>query len=100
MPNTFPAQIPDKARADDARLTRALVRGMRRLGPWLMLMYVVSFLDRANIGFAKQALAAKEGIGEHAYALAAGLFFVGYSSCGFPSNLILHRVGAKIWIGI
>ena len=63
-----------------------------------MLMYVVSFLDRANVSFAKQALAATEGITESAYAMGAGLFFIGYSSCGFPSNLILHRIGAKIWI--
>ena len=71
---------------------------MARLAPWLMLMYVVSFLDRANVSFAKQALAATEGITESAYAMGAGLFFIGYSSCGFPSNLILHRIGAKIWI--
>lgn len=63
-----------------------------------MMMYVVSFLDRANIGFAKQALQASEGITERTYALAAGLFFISYSLCGFPSNLTLHRVGAKVWI--
>ncbi|HTX75599.1 MAG TPA: MFS transporter, partial [Terracidiphilus sp.] len=100
MPNPFPVQIPESTRADDAELARALKRVTWRLAPWLMLMYVVSFLDRANIGFAKQALAGTEGITERAYALAAGLFFIGYSSCGFPSNLVLHRVGAKIWIGI
>ena len=65
-----------------------------------MMMYVVSFLDRANIGFAKQALESAEGINEHAYALAAGLFFISYSSFGFPSNLILHRIGAKVWISV
>jgi MFS family permease len=63
-----------------------------------MMMYVVSFLDRANIGFAKQALQTYEGINEKAYALAAGLFFLSYSLCGFPSNLILHRIGAKVWM--
>jgi len=71
---------------------------MRRLAPCLMMMYVVSFLDRANIGFAKQALETSEGINESVYAMAAGLFFVSYSSFGFPSNLILHRIGAKVWI--
>lgn len=65
-----------------------------------MMMYVVSFLDRANIGFAKQALESAEGINEGAYALAAGLFFLSYSSFGFPSNLILHRIGAKVWISV
>jgi MFS family permease len=63
-----------------------------------MTMYVVSFLDRANIGFAKQALQTSVGISESTYALGAGLFFISYSLCGFPSNLILHRVGAKVWI--
>jgi MFS family permease len=81
-------------------LSGAISRALRRLGPVLMLMYVVSFLDRANIGYAKQALAASVGISERVYALGAGLFFISYSLCGFPSNLILHRVGAKIWIAL
>ncbi len=63
----------------------------------MMLLYVVSFLDRANISFAKQALQSSVGISEKTYALAAGLFFISYSLCGFPSNLILHKVGAKRW---
>lgn len=98
MPNRFSRQNPASASVDEQRLARALRLVIRRLAPWLMLMYVVSFLDRANVSFAKQALAATEGISERAYALGAGLFFIGYSTCGFPSNLILHRVGAKIWI--
>jgi MFS family permease len=65
-----------------------------------MMMYVVSFLDRANIGFAKQALQTSVGISESTYALGAGLFFISYSLCGFPSNLILHRIGAKVWISL
>lgn len=64
----------------------------------MTLLYVVSFLDRANISFAKQAMQVSVGISEHTYALAAGLFFISYSLCGFPSNLILHRVGAKRWL--
>ena len=79
-------------------LDSAIVRVRKRLTPYLMLMYVVSFLDRANISFAKQALESSVGISEHAYALGAGLFFIGYSLCGFPSNLILHKVGAKLWL--
>jgi MFS family permease len=79
-------------------LHSAISRATRHLAPWLMMMYVVSFLDRANIGFAKQALQTYEGINERVYALAAGLFFLSYSLCGFPSNLILHRIGAKVWM--
>jgi MFS family permease len=80
-------------------VSRAIRRALRRLVPFLMLMYVVSFLDRANVAFAKQALAATEGISEQVYALGAGLFFLSYSTCGFPSNLILHRIGARRWLG-
>jgi MFS family permease len=89
-----PAQ---SAQADPA-LPAAIARVRRRLAPYMMLLYVVSFLDRANISFAKQALQSSVGISERTYALAAGLFFVSYSLCGFPSNLILHKIGAKIWL--
>ncbi|UWZ82449.1 MFS transporter [Occallatibacter riparius] len=78
--------------------SRAIRHALRRLVPFLMLMFVVSFLDRANVAFAKQALAATEGISEQIYALGAGLFFLSYSTCGFPSNLILHRIGARRWL--
>jgi MFS family permease len=81
-------------------LDRGVRRAFWRLGPYLTALYVVSFLDRANVGFAKQALAASVGISEATYALGAGLFFLTYSTCGFPSNLILHRIGAKIWISL
>ncbi|HZP03406.1 MAG TPA: MFS transporter [Terracidiphilus sp.] len=79
-------------------LDRAVLRALRRLTPYLMLMYVISFLDRANVGFAKEALQTSVGISESTYALGAGLFFISYSLCGFPSNLILHRIGAKFWV--
>ena len=84
----------------DPTLDRAISRTVRRLTPFLMLMYVVSFLDRSNIGFAKQALERSVGISESIYALGAGLFFISYSLCGFPSNLILHKVGAKKWLAL
>jgi MFS family permease len=84
----------------DPALDRAISRAVRRLTPFLMLIYVVSFLDRSNIGFAKQALERSLGISESVYALGAGLFFISYSLCGFPSNLILHKVGAKKWLAL
>jgi MFS family permease len=77
---------------------RAISKARRRLIPFLLLMYVISFLDRANIGFAKQAMQASVGISEQAFALAAGLFFISYALFELPSNLILHRVGAKVWM--
>lgn len=87
-----------RSAASENMVDAAIVRVRKRLTPYLMLMYVVSFLDRANISFAKQALESSVGISERAYALGAGLFFIGYSLCGFPSNLILHKVGAKLWL--
>jgi MFS family permease len=79
-------------------LDQAISRARRRLLPFLLLMYVLSFLDRANIGFAKESFQASTAISDAAYALGAGLFFLTYSLFEIPSNLIMHRVGAKLWM--
>jgi MFS family permease len=92
-----PSSLPPVPVENDA-LLRAVACARKRLVPFLLLMYVISFLDRANIGFAKQALQEHAGISPTAYALAAGLFFVSYALFEVPSNLILHRIGAKIWM--
>lgn len=77
----------------------AVVRKVtRRLIPILLLMYILAFLDRANLGFAKVAWQADTGISDAAYALGAGIFFLGYALFEVPSNLIMRRVGAKIWL--
>lgn len=69
-----------------------------RLMPTLLMMYVLAFLDRANVGYAKMGLQADAGIGETAFAFGASIFFVGYAFLEVPSNLILHRVGARLWL--
>jgi D-galactonate transporter len=69
-----------------------------RLIPFLVLLYVISFLDRVNVGFAKLQMAADIGLGDAAYGLGAGIFFFGYCICEIPSNLLLQRLGAKFWI--
>src|ERR1035437_3211475 len=79
-------------------LSRAIARARRRLLPFLLLMYVVAFLDRANIGFAKQQFQASVGISETAFAWGAGLFFLSYALFEIPSNLIMNRVGARVWM--
>lgn len=79
-------------------LQDAVKRARGRLLPFLFLMYVLSFLDRANIGFAKAAFQASVGLSNAAYAMGAGLFFLTYSALEVPSNLILHRVGARVWM--
>ncbi|MGP4018123.1 MFS transporter [Saccharopolyspora sp. 5N708] len=85
-------------RAPDEALTTAIRRVMVRLMPFLLFMYVVAFLDRVNIGFAKEEFQAHAGISEAAYALGAGLFFIGYALFEVPSNLIMTRVGARWWM--
>ena len=69
-----------------------------RLLPFLLLMYILAFLDRANLGFAKLAFQADTGLSDSVFAFGAGIFFIGYSIFEIPSNLILHRVGAKRWM--
>lgn len=69
-----------------------------RLIPILLLMYILAFLDRANLGFAKNSFQADTGISDAAYALGAGIFFLGYALFEVPSNMLMQRVGAKIWL--
>jgi len=79
-------------------LDRAVGKCSRRLLPFIVLMYTLSFLDRANVGFAKQAFQADTGLSDAAFAFGAGIFFIGYALFEVPSNIILERVGAKMWM--
>ncbi|GHK02379.1 MFS transporter [Streptomyces sp. Y2F8-2] len=93
MPTTTAAGLPGLAREN------AVFRKVTaRIVPFLMLCYVVSYLDRVNVGFAKLQMSAQLGISDAAYGLGAGLFFIGYFLFEVPSNLILQRVGARTWI--
>ena len=71
---------------------------MWRLVPFLFLCYVVAYLDRVNVGFAKLQILNDLKFSEAAYGLGAGIFFIGYFIFEVPSNLILHRTGAPRWI--
>ncbi|MFO1075701.1 MAG: MFS transporter [Geminicoccaceae bacterium] len=77
---------------------RAYGKVFWRLIPFLMLCYVVAYLDRVNVGFAKLQMAQDIGLSDTVFGLGAGIFFLGYFLFEVPSNLILHRVGARIWI--
>jgi MFS family permease len=81
-----------------AQLSSILPKLHLRLMPTLLMMYVLAFLDRANVGFAKTGLAMDVGIGDAAFAFGASIFFVGYAVLEVPSNLILHKVGARRWM--
>ena len=91
---------PEPVQPDsDAALAQAtLLKVSRRLLPFLFLLYIVCFLDRVNIGFAALQMNRELGFSPAMYGLGAGIFFLGYVLCEIPSNLILARVGARIWI--
>jgi D-galactonate transporter len=69
-----------------------------RIMPILMLCYVIAYLDRVNVGFAKLQMLSDLKFSEAVYGLGAGMFFIGYFFFEVPSNLIMQKVGAKIWI--
>ena len=69
-----------------------------RLSPLLLICYVVAYLDRVNVGFAKLQMATDLQLSDAVYGFGAGIFFFGYFIFEIPSNVILHRVGARVWI--
>ena len=69
-----------------------------RLLPFMGLLYLVSFLDRVNAGFAAITMNKDLGLGPEVYGFGAGIFFFGYFLFEVPSNVILERVGARLWI--
>ncbi|MGN6374899.1 MAG: MFS transporter [Sphingomonas sp.] len=72
-------------------------RVMTRLVPLLGLIYMIAYIDRQNIAYAKLQMVGALGMSEAAYGLGAGLFFLGYFLFEVPSNLLLERVGARVW---
>lgn len=69
-----------------------------RLIPFLGVLYFFAFLDRVNVGFAALTMNADLGLSSAAYGLGAGIFFIGYVAFEVPSNVLLERFGARIWI--
>jgi D-galactonate transporter len=69
-----------------------------RILPLLFLCYLFSYLDRVNVGFAKLQMVGDLGFSETIYGLGAGVFFIGYFIFEVPSNVIMKRVGARVWI--
>ena len=69
-----------------------------RLLPFLFALFVVAFIDRINLGFAALTMNRELAITSQQYGFAAGIFFWGYFLFEVPSNLTLHRIGARVWI--
>lgn len=86
---------PNTTSASHASLNSLM---LRKLMPLLVIVYVISFLDRTNIALAKHSMSIDLGISAAAYGLGAGLFFLTYAAFEIPSNLIMHKVGARFWI--
>jgi ACS family tartrate transporter-like MFS transporter len=77
----------------------ATIRKLRiRLLPFLFALFVVAFIDRINLGFAALTMNRELAITSQQFGFAAGVFFWGYFLFEVPSNLILHRIGARVWI--
>jgi MFS transporter, ACS family, tartrate transporter len=69
-----------------------------RLIPFLFALYIVAWLDRVNVGFAALQMNSDLGFSSAAFGFGSGVFFLGYCLFEVPSNLLLHRVGARRWI--
>src|SRR5580693_3533818 len=77
---------------------RTILKLKIRILPFVWLLYIVAFLDRINIGFAALTMNKELAITSQQFGFLAGIFFIGYVLSEVPSNLMLHKVGARIWI--
>ena len=95
-PAPISASTPLSAADELGRRTIRKVRA--RLLPFIFICYAVAYLDRVNVGFAALEMNKDLGLSDTAYAFGVGLFFWGYALLEVPSNLLLARVGARVWI--
>ncbi|GAA2199378.1 MFS transporter [Sinomonas flava] len=91
------ARLTDTVGTNPA-LKSAIAKASKHLMPMLVILYFVAFLDRTNVGFAEAALRADRGVSDGAFALGAGIFFIGYALFEIPSNLALKKFGARFWL--
>lgn len=83
---------------DPSVLASAVKKVKRHVLPLFVVMFIVNYIDRVNIGFVRTHMETDLGIGAAAYGLGAGLFFVGYALFEVPSNMLLQRFGARAWL--
>lgn len=76
----------------------AIKKVMWRLLPFVLICYIVAQIDRINIGFAALEMNAELALSAEVFGLLSGIFFIGYFLFEVPSNMILHKVGARLWI--
>jgi D-galactonate transporter len=93
------SQAPPTPAASAPNIASALyIKIAWRILPILFVSYIVAYLDRVNVGFAKLQMMGDLKFSDAVYGLGAGIFFLGYFLFEVPSNIILHRVGARVWI--
>jgi MFS family permease len=90
----------DMDSTNTALLERAYRKATLRLIPFIFVCYFFNYLDRVNVGFAKLGMQDALKLSNTVYGLGAGIFFIGYVLSGVPSNLLLHKFGARRWIAI
>lgn len=98
MSNTDGGMVDPRFHASSQEETEVFTRVAFRLMPMLFVVYVLSYLDRVNIGYAKLQFNADLGFSDAVYGLGAGIFFVGYMIFEIPSNLLLEKIGARATI--
>ena len=85
-------------RTDRTLEQRTMAKVAWRLLPLIIVIYFVAYIDRTNVGFAAISMNRDLGFSAYLYGWGAGIFFLGYALFEVPSNVILHRVGARVWI--
>ena len=95
MKHSSPASaVPES----DSALARAVSKVKGHVLPLFVVMFILNYIDRVNIGFVRTHMEHDLGIGAAAYGFGAGLFFIGYALFEVPSNMLLQKVGARIWL--
>src|SRR5258708_23222290 len=83
---------------EEALGVRTIQKLRFRILPYLLLLYVIAYLDRINIGFAALTMNKELAISSQQFGMVVGIFFFGYFLFEIPSNLLLHKFGARVWI--
>jgi MFS family permease len=100
MPESANVQVPVVSGPPPSRQFEdaTYAKVTRRLVPFLMVCYLVAYLDRINVGYAKLEMLSDLRFSETVFGLGAGIFFIGYFLFEVPSNIMMHKMGARIWI--
>ncbi|USK60074.1 MFS transporter [Peribacillus asahii] len=77
---------------------RTVSKTMKRILPFILILYIIAYLDRVNLGFAALEMNADLALSAEVFGLLSGIFFIGYFFFEVPSNMIMHKVGARVWI--